>query len=84
MDINIEFNEDGLFPLALAVLYGYKIMTQLIAKNKYSMLDQTDKKGQNILHFAAKFDRLEILDLFIKDPKLFIEYKADNKNNFPL
>ena len=80
--INTPINEDGLFPLALSVIYGYKIIAQLIAKNRYSMANQKDNKGWNVLHFAARYDRLEILDLFIRDPKFnFVEYGPDKRGN---
>ena len=83
-EINFAIDDDGLFPLALAVIYGHKMIVQLIAKNRYSMLDQKDKKGWNILHYAARYDRLEILDMLMQDPKMFIEIAADNQGNYPL
>ena len=66
----MEINEDKLFPLALAVIYGHKIMAQLIAKNGQTRREQTDINEWNILHFAARYDRLEILDMFIREQQL--------------
>lgn len=51
-----EINESKLFPLALAVIHGHLMMTQLIVKNKYSDADQIDANGWNVLHFAARYD----------------------------
>jgi len=36
------------------------------------------------LHFAARYDRLEILDMFIRDEKFFVEYAKDKNGNYPL
>lgn len=59
-------------------------MAQLIAKNKYSSLEQTDIKGWSIYHFAARHDRLEILQMFYENPDYYIQYTQDLKKNYPL
>ena len=54
-----------MFPLALAVIHGNLMMSQLIVKNKYCDDNQVDARGWNVLHFAARYDRVEIADWFI-------------------
>ena len=63
------------------------MMTQLIIKNKYSDVDQVDGKGWNVLHFAARYDRVDIVHWLIErhQQKTFIlSYLMDINENYPL
>ena len=59
-------------------------MAQLISRNRQTRREQTDLNEWNILHFAARYDRLEILDMFVRDEKFFVEYAEDKNGNTPL
>ena len=65
-EVNLDLGEDRLFPFALAVIFGYKTMVQLILKNKHSNKGQTDAQGWNVLHYCSRYDRLEILDMLFR------------------
>ena len=41
-------------------------MVQLIIKNKHTIKGQTDAQGWNVLHYCARYDRLEILDMLCR------------------
>jgi len=48
--------------------------------------DQIDKQGWNIVHYCARHDRLEILDMFLNMKSfLFIQNVdiPDHKGNYP-
>ena len=56
-------------------------MTELISKNEIIDMNQTDNNGWNLLHWAARYDRLEIMDTFMKRVKYNVK---DTKGNFPI
>lgn len=52
-EVNLELNEDKMFPFAIAVIFGYKTMVQLIMKNKFCERKQVDAQGWNVFHYCA-------------------------------
>ena len=70
--------------MALAVIFGYKTMVQLIAKNKKTVVDLRDKNGWNLLHYCARYDRLEIMDMIFRKSNLSEKGQQLNPDGMPV
>lgn len=67
--------------MQLAIIFGYKIMVQLLSHNKYHDFNKVDVRGWNVYHLCAMYDRLEIMDFLYQNPEYRIERAVDLKGN---
>ncbi|XP_039162705.1 ankyrin-1-like [Eucalyptus grandis] len=81
-----EFDNEGYLPIHVACKMGHlKTMRKLLQHwpNPEELLDR--KEGQNILHIAAKYGKVDVVDHTLAEPKLEKLINAkDTEGNTPL
>jgi ankyrin repeat protein len=68
---------DGKTALSMAVREGHFSMSTLLIKNEADV-EQTDEKGQSLLHLAATTGHAVLIDHLVDDLNLFVDELDDN------
>ncbi|CAB77831.1 hypothetical protein [Arabidopsis thaliana] len=59
-------DDDGSFPIHMAVKYGYVKILKAILKRCPDALELLDRENQNVLHVAAKNGKIEVLKFILR------------------
>ncbi|CAE6138321.1 unnamed protein product [Arabidopsis arenosa] len=74
-------DDDGSFPIHMAVKYGHVKILKAILKRCPDALELLDRDNQNVLHVAAKNGKLEVLKFILRCCKDKIKEKLINEED---